>query len=701
MYRIILSIAVSIIITGTHARGSTGPTGEVLVRVLGNTDAVVFTADSAITGKNLPAGDTIVFTPASASAYMGSLLSLDRLWSSSGDTLRLSLSRLIDHYSEPFDSVESRLARLNFDSLQLKQLDLIKNDTLPLRWLNDSTVIVDTTKLEKEPYIIQKTIIKRAIDTSSTAFHYDLPDIKRLLAVKGQEQDSLMVQNDSIAQIRDTTLRESDLLFQKREVIVQKKDSLINKHGIMVYEMDTIIKVFIDTLYLTSRNIQMHKLTDQGVIPSFILPGSRKTYRFMSDSSKIILSEAETVLVPDRESPFYIVPNERMPDSLRTAVEILLTYTAQRDSILLYINDIRGNKTPFWLTTGNEDLYRYWVKNYRNDSITIWMGNPSKHDITLILEEEVDVNRLNKVFVDYLPITDAKPLRTLAKVEPLKEIPVYWDYSLSSSFALNQTFLSNWSKGGESSFSNMLDINATAKHTNKVEKTEWTNNVRLRYGSTITGEYGLRTNTDMFNLNSQFNKVIKEKIDFSAVFFMKNQVARGYKYPNDSVVISKFLNPGSFTIGAGLEYKPFKKTTLNFSMLSYKNTFVLDTANINQTRHGIEADKKLKQEMGGQLVVRNSVSILDGLDISNTVRLFTNYLNNPQNVDVDWELSIERKINWYFTILLNLHFIYDDDIRFPVLDENNQPVLLPDGSPKKSPKLQFKEFLGITLSFKF
>jgi hypothetical protein len=205
----------------------------------------------------------------------------------------------------------------------------------------------------------------------------------------------------------------------------------------------------------------------------------------------------------------------------------------------------------------------------------------------------------------------------------------------------------------------------------------------------------------MFNLNSQFNKVIKEKIDFSAVFFMKNQVARGYKYPNDSVVVSKFLNPGSFTIGAGLEYKPFKKTTLNFSMLSYKNTFVLDTAKIDQTRHGIDADKKLRQEMGGQLVVKNSVSILDGLDISNTVRLFTNYLNNPQNVDVDWELSIERKINWYFTVLLNLHFIYDDDIRFPVLDENEQPVLLPDGSPKKSPKLQFKEFLGITLSFKF
>jgi len=45
--------------------------------------------------------------------------------------------------------------------------------------------------------------------------------------------------------------------------------------------------------------------------------------------------------------------------------------------------------------------------------------------------------------------------------------------------------------------------------------------------------------------------------------------------------------------------------------------------------------------------------------------------------------------------------MYDDDIRFPVLNENDQPVTLPDGSVKKVPKVQFKEFLGLSLLFKF
>jgi len=346
-------------------------------------------------------------------------------------------------------------------------------------------------------------------------------------------------------------------------------------------------------------------------------------------------------------------------------------------------------------------MFRYWVKNDRNDSITIWVGNPARNSVRLMLEQDVNIKRIEKATVDEIPIIDVFPAFTLAEVEPLKKIPVYWMYDFSTSLAFSQTYLSNWAKGGESSISTVLDIKGLAKYTNNESKTSWTNNGRLKYGSIITGEYGLRTNTDMLEFNSQYNKELRDKMDFSAVFYMKNQLARGYKYPNDSVVVSKFLNPMTFTLGMGVEYKPFKKTQINFSALSYKNTLVLDTANIDQTNHGVAADKRVRQEMGGQLTIKNSLTVLDDLNISNSVRLFSNYFNKPQNVDVDWEISLDKRINWYASISLNMHFIYDDDIRFPVLDDNDEPVLLPDGSPKKSPKLQFKEFVGLTFSLAF
>ena len=443
-------------------------------------------------------------------------------------------------------------------------------------------------------------------------------------------------------------------------------------------------------------HIRIHRLVNGDVVPPVIEAGKKKTSVFLPDSAHLVITRTTRSYMAREGTPFYKVPGPGMPDSLRSAVRTLLAYTGNRDSILLYLEDIHGRKTPFWITTGKDDQVRYWLKNSANDSITVWMGNPSKHELTMILEEDVNVKRLEKVIPEMRIIT-REPKLSLLEVKPLEEIPVYWNYEFSSAFAMNQTYLSHWAKGGENSLSTGLDIKGAAKYVDKAAKIQWINTGRLQYASIISQENGLRTNTDMTELNSQYNKVLKENLDFSALFYFKTQIARGYNYPNDSVVISKFLNPGTFTIGMGVEYSPFKKTTINFSALSYKNTFVLDTASIDQTAHGIEANRRSKQEIGGQLLIKNELSLLDDLKIANTLRLFSNYHDHPENVDVDWEINLDKRINWYFSIVVNLHLIYDDDIRFPVLNANDQPVTLPDGSIKKSPKIQLREFLGLSL----
>jgi hypothetical protein len=240
-----------------------------------------------------------------------------------------------------------------------------------------------------------------------------------------------------------------------------------------------------------------------------------------------------------------------------------------------------------------------------------------------------------------------------------------------------------------------------ATYNNTEANTKWINTMRINFGTLSTKENGFRKNHDLFEINSKFNRNASGKIGLSASFYMKNQLAKGYNYPNDSVVVSKFLNPGSLTVGLGVEYKPWKHTTINMAPLSYKNTFVLDTALIDQTKHGIEKGKKAKQEMGAQVVLNNKISPYKELTVENRLRLFSGYLNKPQNVDVDWELIMDQRINWFFTIRVNLHLIYDDDVRFPVLDAEGLPVLLPDGSGKTVARTQFKEFIGLSLQFKF
>ena len=87
--------------------------------------------------------------------------------------------------------------------------------------------------------------------------------------------------------------------------------------------------------------------------------------------------------------------------------------------------------------------------------------------------------------------------------------------------------------------------------------------------------------------------------------------------------------------------------------------------------------------------------------MTNRVQLFSNFLNNPLNIDIDWEMIATMNLNWFTDLKINTHLIYDDDTVVPVFDDDGEPVLGPDGKQKKYPKLQFKEILGVSFVFRF
>ncbi len=574
------------------------------------------------------------------------------LWKTEGDSVQTTLLRLLDQTATPYDSIRVQLDNLEFESIPVSLEKTLIRDTIDIRWLNDSTFIIDSIGWSLNLLLKVEEQMQYPVDFSTIAF-----------------SDSILDQNGML----DSTL----------------------------FIPDTILVTIIDTTALATLNIPMYHYLETRIIPTIEGHTTYDHLQVFTDPGSLIFTDTVSHWMASLESPFHILNGANQLDSLQVAVETLLKYNDVRDSTRLIFSDIHGVKSPVWITNGSSNSHRFWVKNYKNDSITLWIGNPATNEISLLLEDDIDVNRLMTEEMDYLPVRLREPDRKLAKVSLLEPDPIYWDYEFSSAFTFNLTYLSNWSKGGESSLTTMLDVMGSAIYNNKEANTQWINSARLKFSTLITGEKGLRKNNDLFEINSKFNRNASGKIGLSASFYFKNQMAKGYNYPNDSVVISKFLNPASLTIGLGAEYKPFKNTTLNMAPLSYKNTFVLDTALIDQTKHGIDRDQRIKQELGTQIVLINKISPMEDLDITNRLRLFSNYLNHPENIDVDWEMLLDKKINWFFTIRVNLHLIYDDDIKFNVYDSDNEPIMLPDGSQKKVAKAQFKEFVGLSLLFKF
>ena len=596
--------------------------------------------------------DLSFFDPATARAYVEEAVRNDTLWRSADEPVKKALGRLLQHIREPFDTARNLLEKSDFRLVKVQQGEQVLTGSTEARWINDSTFAVDLQGWNSELYLKYETGLVYPVDFSTLTL-----------------SDSILDENGML----DSTL----------------------------FIADTVIRAVIDTAAMDALDIDLHNYDGKMVTPPLFDSSGEGTAVLSEDLTQVLYYTPSKTWMAGDDSPFYLLGSEHYLDSLQQAVATLLDFTEKRDSSRLLINDMYGRRIPFWITSGKDEYYRFWVKNFNNDSITLWIGNPGTQEISLQLEDEVQLTRLEKEEINYLPRFMKEPDMNLKKMTMLEPVPIYWDYEFASAFTLNQTYLSNWTKGGESSFSAMMDITGKATYNNKDANTQWINVARLQFGTIMTQEKGFRKNQDQFEIDSKFNRNAWGKIGMSASLYMKHQLAKGYNYPNDSVVISKFLNPGTITVGFGAEYKPIKNTTINVAPLSFKTTFVLDTAHIDQTRHGVDADKRSKSELGAQIVVYNKISPTKGMDIANRIRLFSNYLNKPQNVDVDWEMIVDQKVAWFFTIRLNMHVIYDDDIRFPVLDDSNQPVMNPDGSEKLVPKTQFREFIGLSLQFRF
>jgi hypothetical protein len=401
--------------------------------------------------------------------------------------------------------------------------------------------------------------------------------------------------------------------------------------------------------------------------------------------------------------PFRYLKFPYQGDSMKVAVQSLLKYLEVRDSTIINFTGVSKIVTPVWMNSKSDQVIRYWLKNEFNDSVTIWIGNPARDTIGLYLEQGVNFRRpakqqnISEAKVNVQSLDNSK----LLEVQRIITKPQYWKYRTEASFTLSQAALSNWVKGGENSISSAMDITGYADYNNKTYKLSSNNFARLKLGFLATGEKGIRKNLDLLETNSKLNHKAFGKFDFSGILLFKTQVAPGYNYPNDSVMVSKFMNPAILTIGLGLDYKPNKETSINFSPLSYKGTFVPDTLNIDQTKYGILKNKRSKNEPGASFMISNKIKPVDNVTITNRVQFFTNYINNPFNIDIDWEMIAVVNINWFTEVRFNTHFIFDDDTKTIELDKDKNPVLRPDGTEKKTARIQFKEMLGFSFVFRF
>lgn len=384
-------------------------------------------------------------------------------------------------------------------------------------------------------------------------------------------------------------------------------------------------------------------------------------------------------------------------DSISAVLETLTNYADFIDSTKISMFNLNGNSTELRLKSDDEQFARFWLKNVQNDSLSVLVRSVGKHGMFLLIDDGVTISRYKqKETKDFDFRSLEKNISALKTVGKTYEIETPWVIGGEGNVGFTQTYLQNWKKGGQSALSSLIVLKGFANYRRADGIVKWDNSGEFRNGWLRPGgkEEQIQKNDDKFEITSRFGLSAYKKWYYSAEFNFETQFFKGWEYPREAVEqpISAFLAPSRMFFKVGMEYKPNKEFSLLLSPFTIKNVYVRDTSMIDQTKFGIEADKKSFWEPGlmGDLFLKKSIT--ENITYETKYKMFINYKEPFQKFDINWENLFVMKLTNYVNMRFLIHFIYDDNVLFPIYENNVQIG--------EESKLQIKEFFSIGFTYK-
>ena len=252
---------------------------------------------------------------------------------------------------------------------------------------------------------------------------------------------------------------------------------------------------------------------------------------------------------------------------------------------------------------------------------------------------------------------------------PVKDTVRYWKSKGNFSAMFNQSTFDNWLAGGENNISGTAGLNYDINYSKK--GWDWDNKFIASYGivKTKTSSFAKKTD-DRLEVNSLLGHQMKagSRWFYSAFMNFKTQFTKGYVYSTDvngaeqRVEYTSFFSPAYLSFGPGIMYTKEDNFKFNLSPLTSKLTFVDKNFTLpDEAYFGVEEGESMRYELGMNASLYYKVGIVANVSFENILNLYSNYLEDPQNVDLDYQLNIVMKINKFLATNINFQTIYDDN----------------------------------------
>jgi hypothetical protein len=270
-----------------------------------------------------------------------------------------------------------------------------------------------------------------------------------------------------------------------------------------------------------------------------------------------------------------------------------------------------------------------------------------------------------------------------------------WKNGGAVSINFSQLSLSNWAAGGL----NSINLNSFFSYFANYTKGDisWDNSFDLGFGIVRQGDDQAPwvKSDDKLDFTSKFGKKANDKLYYAGLLNFRTQFVEGYETPARANLISNFLAPAYLLTAIGVDYKPSDKLSLFIAPVTHKSTIVMDEALSDAGAFGVDMGSTMRSEIGGYLRVQFKSDIAKNINYTTRLDLFSNYMNNPGNIDVNWENILTMKVNEFISANFMTHLIYDDDIKVAV-DRDGDGITEGTGT-----RLQFKQLFGAGFNYKF
>ena len=237
------------------------------------------------------------------------------------------------------------------------------------------------------------------------------------------------------------------------------------------------------------------------------------------------------------------------------------------------------------------------------------------------------------------------------------ETPV-WTRSGTFTFLLNQSAFENWVAGGVSSISGTVGINYDINYLK--DDWSWDNKIIASFGITKIKEEDTKKTDDRLEWNSVLGKKATGYWYYSAFLNFKTQFTDDLD--SDTEGPTKFLSPGYLQIGPGMLWKKSENLKVNIAPATTKLIVVDKNLTLPDAAYfGVEEGKSTRFEFGASVGAYYKFDLMKNISMENTLNLYSNYLEDPQNIDLDYTMNLVMNINKYISTTLAYQTIYDDN----------------------------------------